>query len=213
MNQFSFKSLYRRNLPHIQPEGATLFVTFRLANSLPSNIMEQLIAEKTKISLELAKIADKKERERQTDLANRRFFGKWDDALDSVTGEKFLSNPEVADMVAGGVHYRDSKVYDLIGFSIMSNHVHLVFTPLEKQEGEYYSLSTIMHTLKRHTARQANLILGHEGYFWQHENYDHFIRDDAELERVIQYVLYNPVKAGLVDDWTKWKWSYCRYDL
>ena len=44
------------------------------------------------------------------------------------------------------------------------------------------------------------------GVFWQDESYDHIVRDQAELERTIKYVLNNPVKAGLVDDWEKWKW-------
>jgi REP element-mobilizing transposase RayT len=57
------------------------------------------------------------------------------------------------------------------------------------------------------------MILGRTGAFWQDESYDHVIRDNAELERVIQYVLYNPVKAGLTDEWTKWKGSYYKYDL
>jgi putative transposase len=49
--------------------------------------------------------------------------------------------------------------------------------------------------------------------FWQYESYDHFVRNDAQLERIIKYVLYNPVKAGLVDDRSHWKWSYCKYEV
>ena len=30
MSQFDYQESYDRNLPHIQPPGATLFVTFRL---------------------------------------------------------------------------------------------------------------------------------------------------------------------------------------
>jgi REP element-mobilizing transposase RayT len=51
------------------------------------------------------------------------------------------------------------------------------------------------------------------GAFWQHENYDHFVRDEVELERTIKYVLYNPVKAGLVNDQKDWKWTYCKFDF
>jgi len=213
VNQFSFKPFYRRNLPHIQPEGATLFITFRLANSLPKCVMDQLQIEKDWIELELANMSDITERENQIDLANRRYFGKWDGALDLATGKKSLSNPDVANMVTESLRHRDGKVYDLISYTIMPNHVHVIFTPVEEQENKYYSLSRIMHSLKRHTARQANLILGQSGYFWQHENYDHFIRDNSEFERVIHYVLYNPVKAGLTDAWTKWQWSYCKYEM
>ena len=31
MSHFDYKPFYRRNLPHIQPSGATFFVTFHLA--------------------------------------------------------------------------------------------------------------------------------------------------------------------------------------
>lgn len=214
MNQFSYKNFYRRNLPHIQPEGATIFITFRLANSLPKEVVERLLAEKEQAEAKINQITDKIEREKQLYLEQRRSFGKWDEALDSLaSGEKYLANPQIADMLAESLHYRDGKVYDLEAFCIMPNHAHLVCTPLENVIGKHHTLSEIMHSLKRHTAREANLILGRIGTFWQHENYDHVVRDAAELERIIKYVLINPVKAGLVDDWTKWKWSYCKYDM
>ena len=214
MSQFTYKNFYRRNLPHIQPEGATLFITFRLANSLPQQVIERLKAEHEEIEKKLMQIADKDEREKQLDQARRRFFGKFDDALDSLAyGEKYLANSQVADLVSESLLHRDGKVYDLEAFSIMSNHGHVVFAPLEESAGKYFSLSKIMHSLKLHTALEANKILGRDGAFWQHENYDRYVRDEAELERIIKYVIYNPVKAGLVDDWTKWKWTYCKYNL
>ncbi|MCZ2122913.1 MAG: hypothetical protein LC108_11685 [Anaerolineales bacterium] len=214
MNQFAYKNFYRRNLPHIQPEGATLFITFRLANSLPKEVIEKLRMEKEEVEKKIAQMSNNEEREKQLYLAHRRFFGKWDDALDTLAhGEKYLSNPQIADLVAESLLYRDGKVYDLEAFSIMPNHGHVVFAPLEGSDGKYFSLSTIMHSLKLHTALEANKILGREGAFWQHENYDHYVRDESELERIIKYVIYNPVKAGLVDDWKNWKWTYCKYDM
>jgi REP element-mobilizing transposase RayT len=214
MSQFAFKNFYRRNLPHIQPEGATLFITFRLANSLPKEVIERLKAEHEEAVNRIKLIADNIEREQQLNLAERRFFGKWDGVLDSLAyGEKHLANSQVADLVSESLLYRDGKVYDLEAFSIMSNHGHLVCSPLEEAEGKYHSLSKIMHSFKLHTALEANKILGRDGAFWQHENYDHYVRDEGELERIIKYVIYNPVKAKLVDDWKQWKWTYCKYNL
>jgi hypothetical protein len=46
MSQFEYKPIYRRNLPHIQPLGATLFVTFRLAGSLPKHVLDEWQSEK-----------------------------------------------------------------------------------------------------------------------------------------------------------------------
>lgn len=70
-----------------------------------------------------------------------------------------------------------------------------------------------MQSLKGYTARKANCLLGRSGTFWQHESYDHVVRDPSEWRRIVNYVLNNPVKAGLVDTWEKWQWSYCRLDF
>ncbi len=89
--------------------------------------------------------------------------------------------------------------------------IHLVFTPLPKDGDKYHSLSKIMQTIKGRSAYQANPLLNRRGNFWQHENYDHVVRDKAEWDRIIIYVLNNPVKAGLVQQWQDWPWSYCKY--
>lgn len=147
-------------------------------------------------------------------LEQRRWFGKYDDSLDrALCGEVHLENEKISDLLVEAIHYRDGKVYDLIAFCIMPNHAHLVCTPLKIENDTFYSLTEILHSLKRHTARQSNLILGKSGAFWQDESYDHFVRDQSELERIVKYVLYNPVKAGLIDDWSSWKWSYCKYEI
>lgn len=70
-----------------------------------------------------------------------------------------------------------------------------------------------MHSLKRHTAQQANQVLGRSGIFWAHESFDHYIRDGAERRRIIEYVLQNPVKAGLAKRWQDWPWNYVRTAL
>ncbi|MBI2332928.1 MAG: transposase [Chloroflexi bacterium] len=187
-------------MPHIQIAGSTYFVTFRLANSLPKEALEKLAEESEKIkNLPVAQI----------DLEQRRWFGIFDDYLDrALCGETFLKNENVADIVAEALHYRDGKVYTLEAFCVMPNHAHVICTPLEKGNGEFNSLPEIFQSLKRHTARQSNLLLGRTGPFWQDESYDHIIRDQAELERIIKYVLYNPVKANLVNEQADWKWNY-----
>lgn len=176
-------------------------------------------SENTKATLEQF---PKSEREQRNYLEERRYFGKWDAFLDRAEFDPhWLAQAEIADIVKEGLHHRDGKVFDLHAFCIMSNHVHVVFEPLSRAEwhsaplgSEYHSdLPKIMQSLKRHTARQANLILGREGAFWQDESYDHVIRDNEEYIRIIHYVLENPVKAGLVTQWDEWQWTYCRPDI
>jgi putative transposase len=139
-------------------------------------------------------------------------FAKWDAYLDSTQeGPHWLRNPDVAQLVSDALHYRDGRVYNFDTFCLMSNHVHVTFTPLEKEDRSFHSLSSIMHSLKIYTALKGNDILKREGQFWQHENYDHYVRNEAELVRIRKYILNNPVKAGLVESWDEWPWTYCKY--
>ena len=100
----------------------------------------------------------------------------------------------------------------------MANHVHVVFAPLAIQpSGEaqtnslrYNTLASIMQSLKGYTARKANRLLGRSGAFWHHESYDRSARNISEWQRVVTYVLNNPVKAGLIKDWQEWRWSFYR---
>ncbi|WP_240540755.1 transposase [Hymenobacter montanus] len=85
----------------------------------------------------------------------------------------------------------------------MPNHVHMVVELPETAP----PLIRTMQRLKGYTATQANKLLARSGTFWQPESYDHVVRP-GELERIINYVLENPVKAGLVDEWGQWPHTY-----
>jgi len=185
MSTLEYQLFYRRHLPHIQPPGATLFITFRLAGSISTEVLQRLLTEAERGETVLARIPDPQERARRAYLEQRRLFGKWDTALDTAqSGPFLLCDPRIAELVTESLHHRDGQVYDLDAFCIMPNHVHMVYTPLPKADGTYHALSAIMHSLKRYTARQANLSLGREGSFWQRENYDHVVRDEAEWRRL-----------------------------
>jgi len=132
----------------------------------------------------------------------------------------------VADKMAENLHRLDANAYRLDAFSIMSNHVHTIFQPfisesefltLIRWDGitpidRYPGLSKTMHSLKGRTARECNLILGRTGSFWEHESFDHVIRE-GKFDKTVRYVLNNPVKAGLVEKWEDWQWNYCRDEI
>jgi hypothetical protein len=80
-----FQHSFRRHLPHIQPPGAMLFVTFRLAGSLPASIQAELLAEANRVKRELACLNDSQEQTHLAYLAHKRLFGRWDACLDSMT--------------------------------------------------------------------------------------------------------------------------------
>jgi len=75
-----------------------------------------------------------------------------------------------------------------------------------------HSLASILHSLKSFTSNQANKLLQRRGQFWEHESFDHCVRDEEEWGRIIAYVLNNPVKAELVQDWRAWRWTYTGFE-
>ena len=182
--------LHKRNLPHLYFSDGMYFVTYLLKNTIPAEMLKA-------IHTGLKNIDSKK---------YERIIQKYDTVLDSGEyGQNHLLEKEIAEICSETLHYPDGKDYELICYTIMPNHVHLVFELLPGNKG----ISKIMQSIKRISARKANIILKREGLFWQDESFDRWIRDDKELYFVIKYVLLNPVKAGLVKDWKDWEFTYC----
>jgi putative transposase len=171
-------TFHRRRLPHYYSIGQPMFITWRLHGSLPANrsFPKTMDAENDFLAME------------QT----------WDNAC---TGPQFLSRPEIANVVVQAIQFRDARDYELHAYVVMSNHVHLLMTPLVK-------VSKTMQSLKRFTARECNRILGFTGkQFWQNESYDRLVRDDAEFQSIVRYIENNPVTARLVPAPEKFFWS------
>lgn len=214
---------YWRNLPHIHPKDGIFFVTFRLAGSLPAHVVRHLREEKDREIKQLEKKFSRKEFIQEKYKLEKRFFGKYDGRLDRATdGPHWLNDQRIAQIVADKIHDLDGKRYRLIAYCPMSNHGHqLIDTTGYHTSAETnvagktkdYPLSDTLRLLLGNTARFCNLALGRRGSFWHNESYDHYVRDDDELVRIIHYILNNQVKAGLVKDWQEWKFSYLNESL
>jgi putative transposase len=234
MGEFIYKERTRRNLPHLQPPGATLFVTFRLAGTVPQPVLRLYRAQKKWLEEETKRIFGLKLKDDSPALEahekrlidfQRLWFAKFEEILhQAATGPTWLHQEAIARIVADALHKRDGDVFRLDAYCIMSNHVHTVFAPflsfdelreIMLPEGLRFisrnpPLDAIMKSLKGYTAWEANRALKRKGTFWQAESYDHLVRDQTEYGRIVKYVLNNPVKARLVKSWEEWRWSYRR---
>ena len=202
--------LYRHNLPHIHPEGYPLFITFRLADSLPTKVLAELRSQREQ---ELVKLKGHSDSERYQ--VEKKYFGRYDDWLDLCEhGPRWLEEGSVAQIVADKMHNMDRERYLLNAFCIMPNHAHVLFKPILSEPANHqgksarYPASETMRLLKGSTAHDCNLELKRSGKFWHHESYDHYVRDESEMARIIHYIRNNPVKAGLVKNWRDWPYSY-----
>jgi REP element-mobilizing transposase RayT len=166
----------------------------------------------------LVNTPDINHRRSQKQSLQKRYFERFDEFLDTYAeSPKHLGIPEIAQLVCDTFHYWNLKRYTLVCYCVMPNHIHLVidvrkYIPQAYAAKQTYALSRIMESVKRYTARKSNEVLGRKGQFWQKESYDRVVRDGAELDQILRYVIENPVKAGLVDRWDRWKWAYFNSD-
>ena len=184
----------RGYLPHWEIPGATYSVTFRLHDSIPAAIAERL-REEYQTSLHAIESRDATAVERSALLLQHAL--RVDHYLDQGYGACTLRKPEIARIVRDAILYFENDRYDLPAWCVMPNHVHLVMKPRDE-----WTLSKLMHSLKSYTSKEINKALGRAGQNWQDEYFDRVIRDLQDLERAIEYVRANPVKAGLRD----WEW-------
>ncbi|MEO6189751.1 MAG: transposase [Saprospiraceae bacterium] len=196
--------LYFKKLPHILPEGALFFVTFRLEGSIPLIKLKQL-KDEYELTLSQARINS-----RQLKDKIRCKYEKDKEVLQEQIsdGPFYLKIPEIAEIVKNQLHLFDKIYYDLICYCIMPNHVHVLLDTSIQNDKSKMSLDKILKRLKGPIAVNSNRILGMTGRFWMHESYDHYIRNDKELNAINCYILNNPLKAGLVKDWRDWEYSY-----
>ncbi|HRI61744.1 MAG TPA: transposase [Saprospiraceae bacterium] len=129
----------------------------------------------------------------------------YDQALDTNLNEPYwLKMPEIGQVVFDSLLFIGKEEADVWAFSIMPNHVHVLLT----HKPEKRPLYKLLQSHKGYTARCCNKILGRTGAFWQDESYDHVARRDGEFERIVLYILQNPVKAGLVKNWQDWPLTF-----
>jgi len=165
----------RGYLPHFDGGESYQFITFRLYDSVPKDMIinwkdELAITNKTeKNSLEYIKLNDR--------------ISKYED---NGYGACFLLNNDVAKVVEDALKFYENKKYDLVEWVIMPNHVHVLI----KVHNDI-SLTKIVHSWKSFTANKANEILGRKGKFWMEDYFDRYIRNDEHFYATVKYIQEN----------------------
>jgi REP element-mobilizing transposase RayT len=183
-------SITQRNLPHWRQDGCTYFVTFRLADAMPKDVLERWRTEKAEYLKRLPQPVSEAALEEATAL----FTAKFEEESDRGFGSCFLRKTAGADEVERCLRHFDGQRYALGSYVVMPNHVHVLVRPL----GEH-SLSEITQGWKSVSAHTFKKLGLSDGVVWQDESFDHIVRDGQQLERFGRYIAENPVKARLKD--------------
>jgi len=161
--------LKHKKLPHISMRGYYQFVTFRTYDSI-DEYLKKLYASNTPNSLKQSLI---------------------DKYLDSSNNGAIFYN-KILKITKDYILKKDKEIYDLISFTIMPNHIHILFK-------EVCSLDKTMHILKGGLAYLINRELNKSGKIFANSYYDKLIRDEKHFETVYNYIKNNPIKANLKD--------------
>ncbi len=158
-----------QHLPHIDVEGYYQFITFRTQDST-DGFLRRLATQ---------------------DMPNNKKQLAADEHIDTSQRGAYL-NGQVLTALNTFLKEKEGELYQLIAFSIMPNHVHLLIKPHEK-------LPVVMQRIKGGSAKMINELLGRRGPFWARDYYDKAIRDERHFDVVYQYIKNNPLKLGAAE--------------
>jgi putative transposase len=101
----------------------------------------------------------------------------------------------------------NGKKFHLYGLVVMPDHVHLVLAPLADTQGAI-SIAEIMQAIKSTSAHRINRALGRKGRVWEEESFDRALRREESIADKIDYMMGNPVAAGLVQNPLEYRWMW-----
>lgn len=101
-------------------------------------------------------------------------------------------------------HYAVRHGARILGYCLMTNHVHLVATPEEAD-----SLARTLSRVHSEYAALSNRAAQRTGHLWEGRFFSCPL-DLSHLPAVLRYVDENPVRAGLVKRAGDWPWSSAR---
>lgn len=184
---------YERKLPHWHLPASKFNLTYRLVDSIPIPVMQQLKRD----------LARKK-------ITREEHFEQYEIYLEKKSnGPYWLHDERIAKLIIDSLLFNDQIEYDLNCATVMGNHVHVVLETFQKSQ----PLEKILQNHKKFTARQSNRILNRSEHFWEEETYDSVIRNENHFWNCVNYSINNPVKSGLVKKWKDWKFTYVKPSL
>ncbi len=193
-------SVVERQLPHWTQAGTLCFVTIRMWDSIPKEVLQRMLRERAEwLARHGISSSNPQWRSQldQLDEQHQREFRhlvwrRWDSDLDECHGSCVLKNPRLASIVADSLRYFHGDRYELTDYVIMPNHFHLI-AAFRDESG----MLSQCESWKHFTATKINRLLGRDGRFWQQDGFDHLIRIPESFGYFRRYIADNPSAAHL----------------
>jgi len=179
----------RGYLPHFDDPDKIQFITWRLIDSLPKQLVLKIENDLKNLNL------DQTERERA-------YRKQIEALLDRNCGHCWLRYDACAEAVVRALFETDGFTHEVHSWVVMPNHVHV----LVKFTGEV-AMGDMVEVWKAASAKEINAYLRRSGSVWQEEYLDRYSRDQYHYDNTKRYIELNPVRGGLVSNPGKGKWS------
>jgi putative transposase len=102
-------------------------------------------------------------------------------------------------------------LFELLAAVVMPDHVHLALVPKALSDGTV-SIAKILQAVKGASAHRIHRELVRRGPVWQQESFDRALRREEDVDQKIDYMLENPVRAGLVGNPLDYPWIWRKVD-
>ena len=196
----------RHGMPHGYLCAHPVHVIYRLYACLPVGPLRELTAELTEALADLRKLGVAPTDPRYLELLAEQQL-RYDDLLDAQDQSKYLlADPRATRIVLDSWAYLEQqRLCRRIAITVMGNHVHAV---LEGWPGaERIRIGDVLKRHKTFTDHEIKAALGHEAFVWAWGFFDRYVRP-GRLGEVVEYVVDNPSKAGLIRRGEAWAGTY-----
>jgi putative transposase len=135
-----------------------------------------------------------------------------------------FSHPEAAEIVLDSLRFlQDQRRMTIFGYVLLENHAHMIASAgdLAKEIGDFKSftarqiidwmevsrLDGVLRLLRQFKAAHKS---DRTYQLWQEGSHPELVQGDDMMRQKLEYIHYNPVKRGYVDDPAHWRYSSAR---
>jgi REP element-mobilizing transposase RayT len=171
-------------------------VTVRLFRSLPFSAREQLMVYR------LRRDADRGDAERR----EAELFAQWDFLLGRSPGPRWLVHPSVADAARRALRDMEGVLCHVKAWVLLPTHIHILATACTSRHSAP-GMQHVADAIKAPVAYRIRSDLAITGHIWEDGAHIHELHDSEGEQRVIRYLRYEAMRAGLVSAPGEWPWE------
>ena len=172
-----------RKLPHWNQNNKFYFVTFRLADAMPVEVMQEYKDRMMGVEKKFP-LPRTKEQQAEVDKIKHNTLEKY---LDAGHGACILKEMCLRKVLVETLEHNEGLDYELDAYVIMPNHVHLLLATIGDKP-----IQSIMNAIKKVSGHYICKLANLKAPLWQREYYDRLIRNAHHYEDVVAYIINNP---------------------